>query len=49
MGVGGIPYECVAFYARENGFGDDQTEELHYFIRRMDVVFLEHVADEQRT
>jgi hypothetical protein len=40
MGVGPIPWSAVERYAKVNELDDEETEDLHYLIQRMDSEFL---------
>ena len=39
-----IPWTCVQDYAKAFEFDEEQTEDLHFFIRRMDSEHLKRIA-----
>ena len=39
-----IPWSSVSDYARAYEFSDEQTEDLHFFIRRMDMMHLKRLS-----
>lgn len=43
FGAGPIPWSVVQDYADTFDFDEDQTEALHYFVRKMDAAYLDHV------
>lgn len=43
FGAGPIPWSVVQDYADTFVFDDEQTEALHYLIRKMDSAYLDHV------
>ncbi len=44
-----IPFTSVAAYARAFKFDEEQTEDLVFFIRRMDTEHLKRLAKKQKT
>jgi len=46
--AGPIPYFSVAEYAMLHDLDEEETEDLHYHIRRMDKAFLEHNAKKDK-
>lgn len=41
MAEGPIPWNAVEEYCRLNEFDEEQTTDMHYYIKEMDAVFLE--------
>lgn len=41
MGDGRIPWTAVQAYCVANNYDDDLCEDMHYFVRAMDVAYLE--------
>jgi len=44
-----IPWSSVQDYARAFDFDEEQTQDLHYFIRQMDSKHLEYIAKKQKS
>ena len=43
FGLGPIPWTARQLYAEKNGFSEEQTEDLHFFIVEMDKVYLDYM------
>ena len=48
MGIGSIPWSVVQDYAITNEFTMEQTEDLHYFIQKMDQAYRSRVASQSK-
>jgi hypothetical protein len=46
MGPGPVPWLATVTYARHYRFSDEQTEDLIYFVQRMDDVYLHYVSEQ---
>lgn len=42
LGDGGIPWHRVEQYARMNKFSDEQTDDLHYYVRELDDCYAQY-------
>jgi len=46
IGINGeswIPWTSIRLYCKEGGLSQEQTEDMHYFIKAMDTAYLNHV------
>ncbi|WZB35695.1 tail chaperonin [Enterobacteria phage FtMidnight] len=48
MGVTPIPWSSIATYARAFEFDEEQTEDLFYFIRKLDQEHTKKLAEKQK-
>lgn len=42
MGLGAIPWDVINAYCKAHGLDELQTEAMHYHLREMDAVYLNH-------
>lgn len=49
MGMGAIPWSAIYDYAAVHGLDADETEDLAYFVRKLDEKFLKHHAPKDKT
>lgn len=47
-GEGPIPWSSVDRYCQRHAIRGEQREDVHYHVRRMDAVYLEHRAEQAR-
>jgi len=46
IGIGGeswIPWTAIRLYCKESNLSTEQTEDMHYYIKAMDVAYLQHI------
>jgi hypothetical protein len=48
-GEGPIPWNAINEYAVLNDFSDEQSEDLVYFVRELDVAYLKHRSDKSNS
>lgn len=49
MGVTMIPWMSIKYYAESNEFSLDQSEDLMYFIRKMDIAHIKRISNKAKT
>lgn len=49
MGIMMIPWQSIRHYALAYEFSDDQSEDLMYFIRKMDVAHTKRLKEKSKT
>lgn len=49
MAIGPIPWSFTQDYAITNGFSQEQADDLHFFIQRMDVAYRKEVSKSPKT
>lgn len=47
MNVGPIWWQTVQDYCREHGLSEEQTEDMHFFIQQMDLVYLKKLQEKK--
>jgi len=49
FGDGPIPWQAIEEYARLNYYDEEQKDDLHFYIAKMDEAFLEKKRSEKRS
>lgn len=49
MGDGPIPWNAIEEYGRLNDFSEEQREDLHYYVAKMDEAFMEKKRNDKRS